>query len=72
MKIDKDTILQFLQQKGASDKADQARQELPDEVDTDRDQGLLERFGIDIGDLLSMVKGGGLGDIGKKLGGFLK
>lgn len=72
MKIDKDQILQLLQSQGKDDKADQARQELPDQVDTEQDQNLLERLGIDVGDLVKLASGGGLGDIGGKLGGFLK
>jgi hypothetical protein len=73
MQIDKDTILQFLRQKGDDQKAAEADEELPAQVDTDEDKGLLDRLGIDVGDLVAAVTGGGgLGDIGKKLGGFLK
>ena len=61
MQIDKGTILQLLQQRGDQQTAQQAEQDLPEQVDTDRDAGLLERFGINIQDLIGMVGGGGRG-----------
>lgn len=63
MELDKETILNFLREKGETEKAEQASQELPDQVDTDRDAGLLERFGVNIPELLSKFGGGipGLG-----------
>jgi hypothetical protein len=71
MEIPKEAILQFLRERGDSDRASQAEQELPDQVDTERDSGLLARFGVDPDELLSMadkIPGlkdklpGGLGD----------
>ena len=41
-------------------KADQSQQELPGQVDTDQDSGLLSKLGIDPSDLLGGL-GGGLG-----------
>ena len=75
MQLDKNLILDFLRQRGQGDKAAQADQELPDQVDTERDQNLLSRFGIDVNDLLAKLPGG-LGDkipggLTDKLGGFL-
>jgi hypothetical protein len=63
MELDKETILNFLRERGESDKAEQASQELPEKVDTDRDAGLLERYGIDVKELLGKFGGGipGLG-----------
>ncbi|SHF55851.1 hypothetical protein SAMN05443575_0290 [Jatrophihabitans endophyticus] len=60
MKIDKDQILELLRGQGKHDEADQAGQELPDQVDTDDDEhrGLLGRFGVDPGNLP-----GGLGTL---------
>jgi hypothetical protein len=55
-------ILQFLQERGDSDQAAQADQELPDQVDTDQDAGLLSKFGIDPQELISKF-GGGLGGV---------
>ena len=61
MQIDKSQILDFLKNRGDNDKAAQADGELPDKVDTDKDSGLLSKFGIDAGDLLGKLPGG-LGD----------
>ena len=66
MNIDKDQILQLLRSQGDHDKAQQADQELPGQVDTDRDAGLLSKFGIDPMDLVKKLGGGGGG-----LGGLL-
>ena len=35
-----------------------AKQELPDQVDTDRDAGLFDRFGIDVNALIQRFTGG--------------
>ena len=59
MQIDKSTILGLLRERGQQDQADQADQELPDQVDTDRDAGLLQRFGVDPQELLQRFTGGG-------------
>lgn len=66
MEIDKDQIVKLLRSKGDDAKADQARSELSDKVDPERDSGLLSRFGIDPQELLGDLGGGGLG---KVLGG---
>jgi hypothetical protein len=63
MNIDKDQILQLLRSQGDDAKAQQADQELPDQVDTDRDSGLLAKFGIDPMDLVKKLGGGGLGGL---------
>lgn len=60
MEIPKDQILELLRQQGDHDKADQADQELPDRVDTDRDAGLLQKFGINPQDLIGKLGGGGI------------
>jgi hypothetical protein len=72
MNIDKGQIIELLTKQGQGDKAARAERELPDQVDTDKDQGLLAKLGLDVGDLVKLVSGGGLGDVGGKLGGFLK
>ena len=61
MKIDKQQIMQLVQQFGDQAKAEEAERELPDEVDTERDQGLLQKFGVDPANIP------GLGGIAKKL-----
>jgi hypothetical protein len=55
MEIPKDAILDFLRHKGQQDKATEAERELPDTVDTERDSGLLARFGVDPEELLQMA-----------------
>lgn len=59
MNIDKQQILDLLKNQGDHDKAQQADQELPDQVDTDRDSGLLNKLGINPQDLLGKLGGGG-------------
>ena len=61
MQLDKNVILDLLRQRGEHQKADQANQELPDQVDTDQHAGLLERFGVKPGELLGRFAGGGGG-----------
>jgi predicted Rdx family selenoprotein len=58
VEIPKDKILDMLHQQGKSDQADQAKQELPDQVDPERDSGLLEKFGLKPQDVLSKLGGG--------------
>jgi hypothetical protein len=58
MEIDKDTVIDFLREQGNDDQAAQADQELPDQVDTERDAGLLDRFGVDAGALVERFTGG--------------
>jgi hypothetical protein len=62
MQIDKQQILDLIQTRGEPgdpDKADQARDELPQQVDTDNaeHQNLLQRFGINPQDLISQFGG---------------
>jgi hypothetical protein len=63
MQIPKEKILEFLRSRGEHDKAGQADQELPDNVDTEQHADLLQRLGIDPQDLM-----GQLGGIKGKLG----
>lgn len=68
MNIDKSQIIEFLRSRGQQDKADQADRELPQQVDTDKDRGLLDKVGIDVQDLIAKLTSGGVGDLGKKFG----
>jgi hypothetical protein len=63
MEIPKDQILKMLRDRGQGDKADQADQQLPDQVDPEKHADLLSKLGIDPKDLM-----GGLGGVGEKLG----
>lgn len=58
MEIPKEQVLQFLQERGQTDEASQAEQELPAQVDTEQDAGLLSKFGIDPQELMSKFGGG--------------
>jgi len=73
MNIDKDTILNMLRSNGQDADADQAQQDLPDQVDTDEHAGLLDKFGINPADLIVKFTGGqgGQGGIGGVLGKLL-
>jgi hypothetical protein len=66
MEIPKEQILELLRSQGHHDKAQQADQELPDQVDPEQHSGILERLGIDPKDILGKL--GGLGGLGGKLG----
>jgi hypothetical protein len=61
--IDKNMVLDLLRGQGKQSEADQAQQELPDQVDTDQHSGLLSKFGIDPQELLGKLGGGGLGKL---------
>ena len=62
MEIDKQQIIDLLRKRGDNDKAGQAESDLPDRADTEKDSGLLSKFGIDPKDLLGKIPGlGGLG-----------
>jgi hypothetical protein len=58
MDIPKDKIIELIKQHGNADQAGQAEQELPDQVDPERDSGLLEKFGLQPKDLLGKLGGG--------------
>ena len=58
MQISKDDILQLLRDKGQSDHAAQADQDLPDQVDTDQHADLLSKFNLDPKELLGKFGGG--------------
>ncbi len=63
MEIPKDKILDLLKQRGEHDKAQQAEQELPDQVDPEQHRGILAKIGVDPQDVL-----GKLGGIGERFG----
>ena len=67
MQISKDMIVKFLEDQGRHDDAQRANNELPNQVDHEKDAGLLAKFGIDPQELLAKLPGG----LGDKLGGLL-
>jgi hypothetical protein len=60
VEIPKEQILQMLRERGNHDQAQQADQQLPDQVDPEQHKDLLGRLGIDPGQIL--------GGLGGKLG----
>ncbi|CAN5687509.1 hypothetical protein BH24ACT11_BH24ACT11_14540 [soil metagenome] len=69
MQIDKSQIIDMLKSQGDTGNAQQADQELPQQVDTEQHAGLLEKFGINPQDLIAKFAGGsGSGGIGGMLG----
>ena len=58
MQIPKQQVLELIKSKAGGGQADQADKELPDQVDTDRDAGLLSKFGVDPKELLGKLSGG--------------
>jgi hypothetical protein len=60
VEIPKEQILQMLRDRGDHDKAQQADQQLPDQVDPDQHGDLLGRLGISPSDIL----GGAAGKLG--------
>ena len=70
MQIDKSQIIDLLRSRGDDAKAQQADQDLPGQVDTDKDSGLLQKLGLSPQELIGMVTGGGGGGKGG-LGGLL-
>jgi hypothetical protein len=58
MQINRQQIIDLLNNRGDNDKAQQAEQELPDNVDTDKDAGLLDKLGVNAQDLMGKLPGG--------------
>lgn len=73
MQFDKSQIIEMLTSQGDTGKANQAQTMLPDQVDTDRDAGMLASLGLDPQDIIAKLTGGGggglSGGLGKILGG---
>jgi hypothetical protein len=51
MEVQKTTVLDFIEDRGDTGRLDEAREILPDTVDTDRDAALLASLGVDADDL---------------------
>jgi hypothetical protein len=63
VEIDKSQIIELLRSRGDDAKAGQAEADLPNKLDTDKDSGLLEKYGINAQDLMGKLPGG-LGGLG--------
>jgi hypothetical protein len=57
MEIPKEKVLELIKQQGKSDQAGQAEKELPEQVDPERDAGLLQKFGLEPQDVMSKLGG---------------
>ena len=62
MQIPKEKILELLRSRGDDDKASKADSELPDQVDTEKHSGKLDKLGIDPGMIGKLGAAGGVGD----------
>ncbi len=57
MEIPKDKILQMIKSRRGHQEAEQANAELPEQVDPEKDKGLLAKFGINPKDLIGGIRG---------------
>jgi hypothetical protein len=62
MQIPKDQILSLIESRLGGQKAQQAKSELPDQVDHEQHADLLQKFNVDARELLQKF-GGGLGNL---------
>jgi hypothetical protein len=53
MQIDKQAVLELIEQQMGSQQAQQAAEQLPDQVDHEQHADLLQQFGVNPQDLLS-------------------
>jgi hypothetical protein len=66
MRIDKHRILEALRDKGLHDRADFVDRELPDQVDVDKNAGLLATLGLKRSELTELsVEPAGLSEVGR-------
>jgi hypothetical protein len=61
VKIAKQELVRLLRTEGDNDTADKAESQLPEEIDTDADDGQLAGIGLDRTQLLAKLAGGSLG-----------
>ena len=57
MEIPKDKILQMIKSRRGHQEAEQANAELPEQVDPEKDKGLLAKFGVNPKDFLGGIRG---------------
>ena len=56
MQIDKQQVVELLRERGDNDKADQAEQQLPEQVDPQEHNELLSKIGVEPQELLSKAR----------------
>jgi hypothetical protein len=72
VQFDKSQVLELLRSQGKDSQADQAENELPAQVDTERDAGLLARLGLTPQEIIgALAGGGGIGGVAGRLGAAL-
>jgi hypothetical protein len=59
VEIDKESVLKLIRERGDDEQTNQAENELPDRIDTERGAGLLRQFGVDAQDLTGGILGRG-------------
>jgi hypothetical protein len=61
VKLDRSELARLLHTQGENDLAEKVEQQLPEEVDTDRDGDQLDALGLDRTQLMAKLAGGGFG-----------
>jgi hypothetical protein len=61
VKLDKQELVRMLRTQGDNDTADKVENDLPDEIDTDRDGDALDALGLDRTQLMAKLAAGGFG-----------
>lgn len=56
MEFNKQEIVNLLRERGEHEKANQAEQQLPEQVDHEQHKGLLDQIGVDPQELVSKLK----------------
>jgi hypothetical protein len=56
MQIDKQQVVELLRERGDNDKAEQAKQQLPDEVDPEEHSELLSQVGVEPQELVAKAR----------------
>jgi hypothetical protein len=59
--LDRSELVRLLHTQGENDIADKVEQQLPEEIDTDRDSDQLDALGLDRTQLMAKLAAGGFG-----------
>ena len=61
MNLDRSELVRLLHTQGENDLAERVEQQLPEQVDTDRDSSQLDALGLDRTQLMAKLAAGGFG-----------
>ena len=61
MNLDRSELVRLLHTQGENDLAEKVEQQLPEQVDTDRDSSQLDALGLDRTQLMAKLAAGGFG-----------